>query len=415
MIFNFLIKLCVHIIALFFIILIYEKKNNMNFNYKAITIVSILGSILILACYYFLTQSVFEWGLMIFLILSMILYFLNFKNIFQIIYYSSFITSLIFYIYSITGLLTRIENIFLNSISLIDYLIAIVFSIIIECILIYLLKIDLILPNEKISIIILFLIISTMSLELYYLSILDIETNIAFNLVIYISIGLLLFSSNIIIQYLYNDFHQLTVVSQNNFLSKITDSYIQGIHQEQEKVFKIKHDIKNNLIILQQLINDNQITKANQIIDEISSHLEYKKAVVYTGNIFIDAYLTYIINNSPMEIKLQCNDLKDLDYKPDILAIIINLVDNAVENANHYVSIQIKHEKLNNILIKVSNDCDNDPTKRLKKSKKKGDHGYGLRIVRDTVNQHQGTYLTSYQHGIFTTYVVLNIGEDDEK
>lgn len=416
MLFNILAKLSVHIIVLFLIILIYEKRNKKSHNYKVIILGSLLGSILILLCFLFMIKNVFEWGLITFVVLTIIIYFLNLENFSQIIYYCSFMTSLIFYIYSIIGwLLIRTENIFLDSTSLIDYLFAIFFSIIIVHILMCLLKIDLILPNEKISIIILFSTISTMLLELYYLSVLNMATSIAFNLAIYISIGMLILCNNIIIQYLYNDFYQLTVVSQNNFLSKITDSYIHGIHKEQEKVFKIRHDIKNNLIILQQLINDNQITKANQIIDEISSHLKYKKADVYTGNIFIDAYLTNIINNSTMEIKLQCNDLKDLDYKPDILAVIINLVDNAVENANHYVSIQIKHEKSNSILIKVSNDCDNDPTKRLKKSKKKGDHGYGLRIVRDTVNQHQGTYLTSYQNGIFTTYVMLNIGENDEK
>ena len=233
--------------------------------------------------------------------------------------------------------------------------------------------------------------------------------------IIYIIIGLIFFSNNIIIQYLYNDFHQLTIISQNNLLSKITDSYIQGIHNEQEKVFKIRHDIKNNLIILQHLINNNQIAEANQVIDEINNHLKYKKSDVYTGNIFIDAYLTNVIINSQMDIQIKCNDLKDLHYKPDVISIIINLVDNAVENANHLVNIQIKRKNPNSILIKVSNDCDHDPSKYLKKSTKQGDHGYGLRIVKDVVNQYQGTYLTSYQNGMFTTYVMLNLEGNDEK
>ena len=136
---------------------------------------------------------------------------------------------------------------------------------------------------------------------------------------------------------------------------------------------------------------------------------------MYTGNIFIDAYLTNVIVNSQIDVQIKCNDLNDLHYKPDIIAIIINLVDNAVENANHLVNIQIKRKNPNSILIKVSNDCEHDPSKHLKKSKKQGDHGYGLRIVKDVVNQYQGTYLTSYQNGMFTTYVMLNLEENDEK
>lgn len=350
------------------------------------------------------------------ILMTTIICFENDNNYREAIYFCVFLTTLIFNIYVLIGLLSNGQYIIIVELSFTKFLYSIYCTILILCSFFYVFNIKFALPTGKISLIILFSAILICVIELLLINQLKTKSsnNYLFS-IIYIIIGLIFFSNNIIIQYLYNDFHQLTVMSQSNFLSKITDSYIQGIHNEQEKVFKIRHDIKNNLIILQHLINNNQIAEANQVIDEINSHLKYKKSDVYTGNIFIDAYLTNVIINSQIDIQIKCNDLKDLHYKPDIIAIIINLVDNAVENANHLVIIQIKRKNPNSILIKVSNDCEHDPSKHLKKSKKQGDHGYGLRIVKDIVNQYQGTYLTSYQNGMFTTYVMLNLGENDEK
>lgn len=223
-------------------------------------------------------------------------------------------------------------------------------------------------------------------------------------------IGLICFNHHIMIQYLYNDFYELAINSQNHFLSQITNSYIHKIQKEQNKIFNIKHDIKNNIIILNQLLCDNHIDEAISFLKEFNHHLKSNEADIYTGNIMIDAYLTHIINHSNISIQIKSNDLTNLNHQSDLLSLIVNIVDNAIENAKKEVIINIDYQKDNNILIKVSNDYEVDPTKNLKKTKKQGHHGYGLRIVHDVINKHSGTYITSYKDQIFTTYVLLELG-----
>ena len=416
MLINTFVDILMLLLAVILVECIFHAMNQLVLKTNRIIIFGLLGSLFISFFFVFFSQNIICFGICIFLILIFFLLIYDTCYFIDAIYFSSMFVTLMFYVYLLIRLISNNNNTLLNSNTFSDYSRAIYITIIILGIVIYVFGIKFSLPKNKISIFIIFSSVSVLIMELLFFNqIQTISMNNLSEIVFFLFLGLVFFSNNIIIQYLYNDFHQLTIISKNNFLSKITDSYIQGIHNEQEKVFKIRHDIKNNLIILQQLINNNQIAEANQVIDEINSHLKYKKSEVYTGNIFIDAYLSNIINNSQIDIQIKCNDLKDLHYKPDILAIIINLVDNAVENAKSLVAIQIKHEKSNSILIKVSNDCEHDPSKHLKKSKKQGDHGYGLRIVRETINQYQGTYLTSYQNGIFTTYVMLNLEGNDEK
>ncbi|MBM6929634.1 GHKL domain-containing protein [[Clostridium] spiroforme] len=414
MIFKFCLDVFVQSVALFLFRIIYKKIVYTSFNFFYDIVLPLLSSFALKICFVYLSNNRMVIGVCIFLIF--ILLSSPLKRFSQAIYFGAFMVGLIFYIEIMLKIRQCIQINVFSDFYFSDYIWSLWIVLIISLFMSYVFKINFLLPDGKIRIFVLSAMIPILIIELILFdqfNMLFVKRNTF--LLIYFVIGLIFFSNNIIIQYLYNDFHQLTIMSQNNFLSKITDSYIQGIHNEQEKVFKIRHDIKNNLIILQHLINNNQIAEANQVIDEINNHLKYKKSEVYTGNIFIDAYLTNVIINSQIDIQIKCNDLNDLHYKPDVIAIIINLVDNAVENANHLVNIQIKRKNPNSILIKVSNDCEHDPSKHLKKSKKQGDHGYGLRIVKDVVNQYQGTYLTSYQNGMFTTYVMLNLGENDEK
>ena len=401
-------------IEMLIIIFIFQKNKNSTFNLLKNILISIIYVLLVKINFMCFSYNIIYLGVSIFVLTSISLCIINLDKLLNIIYFSSYITILTFFIYMLIDIKIRENFLSVQSFSFSSYMLSTFFVVLILALMINIFEIDFSLPYGGIGAFIAITNVFLLFLELWLFEYLK-YFNSNYTFLIYLIIGLIFFSNNIIIQYLYNDFHQLTIMSQNNLLSKITDSYIQGIHNEQEKVFKIRHDIKNNLIILQHLINNNQIAEANQVIDEINNHLKYKKYDVYTGNIFIDAYLTNVIVNSQIDVQIKCNDLNDLHYKPDIIAIIINLVDNAVENANHLVNIQIKRKNPNSILIKVSNDCEHDPSKHLKKSKKQGDHGYGLRIVKDVVNQYQGTYLTSYQNGIFTTYVMLNLEENDEK
>ncbi len=404
------VTVLIHALLLFLIIYVYQHSQNLTINYKRILLLSILGSIITIIPFVYFSSSALWLAIAILFILSMLLYLYNLDNYLQISYYCLFVITLTFIGYVLFLIFFDREP-FIDSYSYFSYTYSLFFTTIILATVVYIIDLKFTLPTNRISIFILLTSGSILFIELLFL---DQFPNIATwtmaNFIIYIIVCLLCFCNNILIQYLYNDFYQLNIALQNNFLSKITASYINNLKANQNEILKIKHDIKNNIIILHQLLCNNNIDEAITILKEINHRLNIKNQTAYTGNIIIDAYLNNVTNDSNISLQIRSNDLNDLNYQADILALIVNLVDNAVENAQNKVIINFDYQKEDNLLIKVANDCISDPSKHLKKSTKQGDHGYGLQIVHEVVIKHAGTYLTSYQDNLFTTYILLNLG-----
>lgn len=416
-IFEKLFNIFINTILFFFIIYIYQESNHLITNKKRILLSSLLCALCIKISFIYFSCHIVYFGICMFVILSTTLYLLNFKHYIQIIYYSSFVIFLFFYNYTIIKLISFVEFLSFDKIinfypiSFSTYILSLFLTITSVCLLVYILKLKFLLPTDRINIFIFFSSILTLFMEFIFLNqFSDFSVWNLSHIIIYIMIGFICLNNHVIIQYLYNDFYELTIVSQNHFLSKITNSYIHKIRKEQNKIINIKHDIKNNIIILNQLLCDNNINEAIYFLKEFNHHLDTKNTDIYTGNIIIDAYFTHIISHSNISIQIKSNDLTNLNYKSDLISLIVNIVDNAVENAEKEVTINIDYQQNNSFLIKVANDSENNPTKNLKRTKKQGDHGHGLRIVHDIINKHSGTYITSYENQIFTTYILLELG-----
>lgn len=411
-----LYDILIQMFFLFLTVYIYQNIYYQTIKIKSWILPLFLGSMAINVLFNYFDENIICLGIGIFLIFSAVLYLINFNNHLQLLYFSAFFTTLIFYLYILIELSIWGIKFNLNSISYVSYVETLLFSVIILSLLVYSFKLRFFLPTGRINIFILFSTISLLLIELIFY---DQFPNIASwklaHIFMYIVMGLICINNNIVIQYLYNDSYQLSLTLQNNFLSKVTKSYVNELNDKQTKTVKIKHDLKNKIIILHQLLNENKVIEATEIITDLDQDLSFKSNHAYTDNIIIDAYLSYITTNSNLTFKIKSNNLADLNYHSDFLSLFINIVDNAIENAISEVTIKLDYQKDDNILLKVSNDCNHDPSKNLKKSTKKGNHGYGLRIVQDIINKYLGTYITDYKNNVFTTYILLNLGEAYEK
>ena len=126
----------------------------------------------------------------------------------------------------------------------------------------------------------------------------------------------------------------------------------------------------------------------------------------------IDAYINYLIQTySDFNFLIRSNDLSiNEDMSGDLLLVIMNLINNAIENSdeNKNIVAELLFET-KQYIIKVENSCHEDPNLYNFKTRKKDqlNHGYGLEIVKDIVAKYHGTYLTDYHDNIFKTYIVL--------
>lgn len=101
MVFENIFNILVHTLLIFFIVYIYQNINNLIFNKKNILSLSFMSSILlkILASYF--NENILVFGICLFSVLSITLYLINSNYYFQIMYYTSFITTLVFFVYAL--------------------------------------------------------------------------------------------------------------------------------------------------------------------------------------------------------------------------------------------------------------------------------------------------------------------------
>ena len=211
---------------------------------------------------------------------------------------------------------------------------------------------------------------------------------------IYINIVLIIFS--ILWFYLINIINRYASISYEHenmllkeSISHTIDQYMIQYKDNQEKINKFRHDIKNHFILIKEMKDSQEI---NNYIDKIYPELENIKISddVISGHLYIDA----IINSR----KLMYEDvhfigefigLKNLKMNEiDLSSLLFNLLDNAFQAAYEmkgYVKLELKYDD-KHFIVRVENSC---KEKTNFKSKRKN-HGYGLKIVNDVIEKYNG-------------------------
>lgn len=196
----------------------------------------------------------------------------------------------------------------------------------------------------------------------------------------------------------------------------------QMAHQKVEasELRMIRHDIKNNLMIIFNLLKKNNLEESKMYIDAITVALDETKPTVNSGNAIIDSILNYkiaVCKKTDIKIQINVDNLPDIKINPlDLSAIVSNVLDNAIE-ANEKVGqperfIQVKIFCYKNFLsIVVKNpfndniEYDNDLVKTSKLNKKY--HGYGLQSIKSAAEKNYGSFKFFIDNNIFTATILL--------
>ena len=126
---------------------------------------------------------------------------------------------------------------------------------------------------------------------------------------------------------------------------------------------------------------------------------------------YIDSYLNSIIeSNNNINFDIHSTDLSQLsNIGFDILIILMNLIDNALENTSaNTINVDIVYN--HDIIIKVCNYSIKNPIKSHFKSSKGENHGLGLKIVNDIVMKYNGETYDNYEKTLYSKYIILKTG-----
>ena len=179
----------------------------------------------------------------------------------------------------------------------------------------------------------------------------------------------------------------------NERLCNMMDKQLKDSYEDNRK---IRHDLKNHIVILQQYLNHHQIEAAKEYLKKINRMIG-EADVIYTEN----EALNYILNTKIMRMKEEQKKISVKIYDSlnfldpfDIATIFGNLLDNALENCDTpgWIDLWIGR-RMDEVVIEIKNSCSEVPVEASMSISKKGEgHGFGISSVIACVNRNKGHY-----------------------
>ena len=165
---------------------------------------------------------------------------------------------------------------------------------------------------------------------------------------------------------------------------------------------KQRHDFKNVILLIKELIRDEQYNKATEMLDKYSEGYKNNNLTeIVSDNIVLNYLLNRKINQCrEAGIDMACYILGNIAGVDDMDLYILleNLCDNAIEAAaqsnNPTIKLQISEDN-GNLCIYIGNTTPgnvlkNNPDMNTTK-KDKGIHGFGIMNIRDIIDKYNGT------------------------
>lgn len=197
--------------------------------------------------------------------------------------------------------------------------------------------------------------------------------------------------------------------------ASLQEEEIRTLHQN---VRKLKHDMKNHMMVLASYLNSNDIEAAKTYTSEILDKLNAMHSYIETGN----SLLNHILNEK-LELARECGisvqaEIEILSFASmrsiDFSALLTNLLDNAIEagqkEENPELRIRIAAERgYQTIRIKnriTASVLDKNPELSSTKEEKEL-HGFGISQIREIVDHYNGMYDFYEEDGFFCAGVFI--------
>lgn len=190
---------------------------------------------------------------------------------------------------------------------------------------------------------------------------------------------------------------------------------IQKLH---EKTRRLKHDMKNHILVASSYLNAKEYNEAKEYLSQILDQLNQTYTYIETGN----SVLNYIINTK-LEYAKQNGitvkaEIENISFKRvgslDFSSLLGNLLDNAIEaslqSLNKEIQVNIlKRRAYDTILVKNRIDksvLESNP-QLISSKHSKVKHGYGIRQIKSIVEKYEGMIDFYEQDGMFCAYVMI--------
>ena len=198
--------------------------------------------------------------------------------------------------------------------------------------------------------------------------------------------------------------------------ARMQHEYYAGEEEKYEFSRKLIHDIRNHILAMEALYNEENAEEACRYAGDIHRMLNQFQQKYYTSEKLLN-----IILNDKVRMMRQAGVKEDirigelsLDFmkETDVTALFANLLDNGVKAAaeSREGYVRLRANRVRQFLsVTVENSCDREPVRKNGSflSGKAGHEGLGIKIIRQTVERYGGDVEFSWKDGVFTVRLML--------
>lgn len=207
-------------------------------------------------------------------------------------------------------------------------------------------------------------------------------------------------------------------------LKEIQEKYYEAMLKREEETRKYRHDLRNHLICLDGLAQEEHAEKTAAYIGNMQKQAVFIQQKFYdTGNKTLDSLVNYYGSILEPDAKLSVLGRieRDLEFTDaDLCTVLGNLLQNAAEgiaqvkNEEKYIHVQMEQGR-EYLRIKIENSAplleitgEQFSNMFLRTAKRdKRNHGMGMRNVRDTLKRYSGTLKVTREPRKFIAEVIL--------
>ena len=280
---------------------------------------------------------------------------------------------------------------------------------------------------KKVSNVIAFVVIPLLAMMILYITMyIMILTNFQSNIIIFLSI--ICISMIVIAGIVW--FMIARINKDNEIKTKLLLSeqkanlYKQNIissNSQIETIKLLKHDMKNNILCIDALIEEENFDEAHNICHSLTNKYTSIGTIVNTENYLLNAVLNVEIEKAKsyeIPIKLSItNDLKMFKNSSDIISLIGNILDNAISYLsknkvkNNEINFSTGYEGSYSIIKCRNNIFDsvlfNNPSLKTDKEDK-DNHGKGITIINSIAHKYNGDVIIKERNKEFIITVILD-------
>lgn len=210
------------------------------------------------------------------------------------------------------------------------------------------------------------------------------------------------------------------------YQNSVNLEYYKNVEKNSVEARKIRHDLANMVQTAYEIMEngtDSDKESAKKMLSQLKTEVADIKVERFCQNTLVNA----IASNKAAECRK--NDI-DFDFdlrvpetlgieEIDICKAYVNIFDNAINAAKaidgkRYVKIKSFTDESDGMLY-ITGENNVAPDYEDKKKSRTGEHGYGLRILRDTAEKYGGRLVTNDKGDTFTVVMTMRAAADSPK